>query len=177
MTTIREAHYQPYLDEVRMLFEAYEAELDFDLCFQHFQQELDGLPGAYAPPEGCLLLAEQEGRAVGCVALRKLGEGVCEMKRLYVRPGFRGRRIGRLLTETLIGQARGLGYTAMRLDTVPTMERARALYAKLGFREIEPYYANPIEGTFYMELDLNVSAPVSLGEPSILAGQSVKRET
>ena len=149
----------PNLDEIRTLFEAYEAELDFDLCFQNFQAELDGLPGAYAPPEGCLLLAEYEGRTAGCVALRKLEDGICEMKRLYVRPGFRGHRIGRLLTETLIGQARGLGYTAMRLDTVPKMKRARALYAKLGFREIEPYYTNPIEGAFYMELDLKVGAP------------------
>ncbi len=159
MVTIREAHYQPYLDEVRMLFEQYEAELDFDLCFQHFQEELDGLPGAYAPPEGCLLLAEQEGRAAGCVALRKLEEGVCEMKRLYVWPAFRGRTIGRLLTEAVIGQARGLGYDALRLDTVPSMERARALYARLGFREIAPYCLNPIEGVIYMERDLNIPIP------------------
>ncbi len=159
MTTIREAHYQPYLDEVRMLFEEYEAELDFDLCFQHFQEELDGLPGAYAPPEGCLLLAEQEGRAAGCVALRKLEEGVCEMKRLYVRPAFRGHTIGRLLTEAVIGQARGLGYDALRLDTVPSMKRARILYARLGFREIAPYCLNPIEGAIYMERNLNIPIP------------------
>ena len=159
MVTIREAHYQPYLDEVRMLFEEYEAELDFDLCFQHFQEELDGLPGAYAPPEGCLLLAEQEGQAAGCVALRKLEEGVCEMKRLYVRPAFRGHTIGRLLTEAVIGQARGLGYDALRLDTVPSMERARALYARLGFREIAPYCLNPIEGAIYMERNLNIPIP------------------
>ena len=159
MTTIREAHYQPYLDEVRMLFEEYEAELDFDLCFQHFQEELDGLPGAYAPPEGCLLLAEQEGRAAGCVALRKLEEGVCEMKRLYVRPAFRGHTIGRLLTEAIIGQARGLGYDALRLDTVPSMGRARILYARLGFREIAPYCLNPIKGTIYMERNLNIPIP------------------
>ena len=148
MVTIREAHDQPYLDEVRMLFEEYEAELDFDLCFQNFQAELDGLPGAYAPPEGCLLLAEHEGRAAGCVALHKLEEGICEMKRLYVLPAFRGRKIGRLLTEAVIGQARGLGYDALHLDTVPSMEQARALYAQLGFREIAPYCLNPIEGAF-----------------------------
>ena len=159
MTTIREAHYQPYLDAVRMLFEEYEAELDFDLCFQGFQAELDGLPGGYAPPEGCLLLAEQEGRTAGCVALRKLEEGICEMKRLYVRPAFRGRKIGRLLTETVIGQARGMGYAALRLDTVPSMERAWALYAQLGFREIAPYCLNPIEGAFYMELNLTIPSP------------------
>ena len=159
MVTIREAHYQPYLDEVRMLFEEYEAELDFDLCFQGFQAELDGLPGTYAPPKGCLLLAEQEGRAAGCVALRRLEEGVCEMKRLYVPPAFRGHKIGRLLTESVIGQARGLGYAAMRLDTVPSMERARALYARLGFREIAPYCLNPIEGALYMELNLMIPTP------------------
>ena len=159
MTPIREAHHQPYLDEVRMLFEEYEAELDFDLCFQNFQAELDGLPGAYTPPEGCLLLAKHEGRAAGCVALHKLEEGICEMKRLYVRPAFRGRKIGRLLTEAVIGQARGLGYDALRLDTVPSMERAQALYAQLGFREIAPYCLNPIEGAFYMERDLKTSIP------------------
>ncbi len=142
-----------------MLFEEYEVELDFDLCFQHFQEELDGLPGAYAPPEGCLLLAEQEDWAVGCVALHKLEEGICEMKRLYIRPAFRGRTIGRLLTEAVIGQARGLGYDALRLDTVPSMERARALYARLGFREIAPYCLNPIEGAIYMERDLNSPIP------------------
>ncbi len=159
MITIREAHYAPHLAEIRALFEEYETELDFDLCFQNFQAELDGLPGAYAPPQGCLLLAESEGRAAGCVALRNLEEGICEMKRLYVRPAFRGRKIGRLLAEALIGQARGMGYAAMRLDTVPKMKRARALYAKLGFREIAPYYTNPIEGAFYMELDLKIGAP------------------
>ena len=159
MITIREAHYQPYLDEVRMLFEEYEAELDFDLCFQNFQAELDGLPGAYAPPEGCLLLAEHEGRAAGCVALHKLEESICEMKRLYVRPAFQGRKIGRLLAEAVIGQARGLGYDALRLDTVPLMERARALYAQLGFWEIAPYCLHPLEGAIYMERDLKISIP------------------
>ena len=140
-----------------MLFEEYEAELDFDLCFQNFQAELDGLPGAYAPPTGCLLLAESEGQAAGCVALRKLEEGICEMKRLYVRPAFRGRRIGRLLAEALIGQARGLGYLAMRLDTVPMMARAQTLYDKLGFRDIAPYYTNPTEGARYLELNLLIN--------------------
>ena len=159
MTTIREAHYQPYLDEVRMLFEEYEAELDFDLCFQGFQEELDGLPGAYAPPEGSLLLAEHQGQTVGCVALRKLEEGIGEMKRLYVRPAFRGHKIGRLLTETIIGQARGLGYSALRLDTVPSMERAQALYERLGCREITPYCRNPIAGARYMELNLTIPIP------------------
>ena len=159
MVTIREAHHLPYLDTIRVLFEEYETELDFDLCFQNFQAELDGLPGKYAPPEGCLLLAECKNQAAGCIALRKLENGICEMKRLYVRPGFRGRQIGRMLTETLIGQARSLGYSALRLDTVPKMQRAQALYAKLGFRKIAPYYTNPIEGASYLELDLKISAP------------------
>ena len=158
MITIREAHYAPHLAEIRALFEEYEAELDFDLCFQNFQAELDGLPGAYAPPSGCLLLAESEGRTAGCVALRKLEEGICEMKRLYVRPAFRGRKVGRLLAEALIGQARGMGYLTMRLDTAPPMQRAQALYAKLGFREIAPYYINPIEGARYLELNLLINA-------------------
>ena len=155
MLEIAQATSAEDLRHARALFEEYAASLGFDLGFQDFAAELAGLPGAYAPPRGRLLLAFHEDQAAGCVALRELEPGVCEMKRLYVRPGFRELRVGRALAEAILPQAREIGYSRMRLDTVPSMERARALYHSLGFREIPPYRYNPIPGTAFMELRLN----------------------
>ncbi len=137
------------------LFLEYAASLGFSLCFQNFDQELATLPGDYAPPEGRLLLAEYEGQLAGCIALHKLEPGICEMKRLYLRPQFRGKGLGRRLAEHLIAEARLAGYQHMRLDTVePVMQDAVGMYRKLGFREIQPYRQNPMPGTLYMELAL-----------------------
>lgn len=138
----------------RMLFQEYAASLGIDLNFQGFDNELATLPGEYAPPEGCLLLACLDRDAVGCVAVRKLDKEICEMKRLYVRPGTRGLHIGRILTTAAITKAKEMGYRVIRLDTLASMEVARLLYRSLGFREIPPYRYNPIEGAIYMELDL-----------------------
>lgn len=141
--------------QARELFLEYAASLGFSLCFQNFDQELAGLPGDYAPPEGRLLLAEYEGQLAGCVALHKIGVGVCEMKRLYLRPQFRGKGLGRALAEHLIGEARQMGYERMRLDTVePVMKDAVAMYGRLGFKEIAAYRQNPMAGAMYMELEL-----------------------
>jgi putative acetyltransferase len=139
---------------VKQLLIEYADWLEFDLCFQNFEEELTNLPGDYAPPSGCLLLARHNGKAAGCIALRKLSNSVCEMKRLYVKPKFRGLKIGRKLVETIIAEARKIGYTRIRGDTVPSMEAARALYASVGFKEISPYRHNPIEGAIYIELKL-----------------------
>jgi GNAT superfamily N-acetyltransferase len=143
------------LDDVRSLFREYEAWLAVDLCFQGFEQELATLPGRYAPPQGRLLLAEVDGKLAGVAGLRELAPGVCEMKRLFVREFARGRGVGRMLAERLVTEARLAGYRAMRLDTLPDrMGPANALYDGLGFREIPAYYANPLPGVRYMELQL-----------------------
>lgn len=139
--------------QARELFLEYAKSLGFSLCFQNFDKELENLPGEYAPPEGRLLLAEHESQLAGCVALHNLSDGICEMKRLYLRPQFRGKGLGRLLADRIIAEARQIGYHHMRLDTVePVMKDAVAMYRKIGFREIAPYRANPMPGTLYMEL-------------------------
>lgn len=141
--------------EAKRLFEEYHTGLGLNLCFQNFDQELADLPGDYRPPDGRLILAKHNELLAGCVALRKIGDGICEMKRLYVRPDFRGTGVGRMLAESLIEAAREIGYERMRLDTLPgKMDRAIAMYQRLGFKDIEPYYFNPVEGAAFMELDL-----------------------
>ena len=138
------------------LFLEYNATVAVDLEFQGFDRELAHLPGRYAPPEGRLLLAFRGEDPIGCVALRALDPGICELKRLYVRPAFQGRGIGRRLVEHTIAEARAIGYHTMRLDTLPAMERARALYEALGFRPIPAYGFSPVPGTLFYELDLRV---------------------
>jgi GNAT superfamily N-acetyltransferase len=138
------------LDEVRALFQEYAASLTFALDFQGFERELAELPGAYSRPRGALLLAP----GAGCVGVRPLDATTCEMKRLYVRPEARGSGLGRVLAETAIDEARARGHARMRLDTVPGMETAQALYERLGFRAIAPYRENPVAGVRYLELQL-----------------------
>jgi len=142
------------MDIVRSLFKAYEHELGIDLGFQGFAQELASLPGDYAPPSGRLLLAWQGEEAVGCVALRKIDEQQCEMKRLYVAPAVRATGAGTELIQSIIAEAKAIGYGSMCLDTLPSMTRAISLYRRLGFQEIAPYRYNPVPGTLYLALTL-----------------------
>jgi len=144
-----------HINAARTLFEEYAASLGFSLCFQNFDQELANLPGDYAPPSGRLLLAIEDDQLAGCIALRKLERGACEMKRLFVRPAHRATGLGRFLAASIIDEASKLGYTHMRLDTIPgKMDKAIALYQSIGFVEIEPYCKNPVEGAKFMELKL-----------------------
>lgn len=146
------------VDAVRALFVEYAATLNVDLCFQNFDAELAALPGEYAAPRGELLLATVDGEVAGCCAMRPLDAvdypNACEMKRLYVRPRFRGLQLGRRLAETVLDTARVAGYDCILLDTLNDMEAARALYQELGFEEIPPYYYNPIAGAHYLKADL-----------------------
>ena len=152
---VRQARSALEIDTVRTLFLEYARSLDFDLCFQGFDKELAELPGDYAAPEGRLLLAEADGEARGCVAFRRHRDGICEMKRLYLRPAFRGSGLGRVLAEAAIAEARSIGYGRMRLDTVgASMQNAVALYKLLGFKEIAPYRLNPMPSATYLELKL-----------------------
>jgi ribosomal protein S18 acetylase RimI-like enzyme len=144
----------PSVAHVRTLFLEYQTNIGVDLCFQNFASELEQLPGAYAPPQGRLYLIWMDTEPAGCVALRPLDARTAEMKRLYVRAAHRGRGLGRALAQQVIEDARSLMHTRVVLDTLPSMREAQALYAALGFTEIEPYTANPIVGTRFMELTL-----------------------
>ncbi len=149
------------IEMTRQLFREYEQWLDMDLCFQSFEEEMLELPGKYSPPDGRLYLANVDGEAIGCIALRKIGDGVCEMKRLYLTDAARGQGLGKELVELIIADARAIGYRKMRLDTYPPkMGKAVSLYESHGFRVIEPYYENPHEAVLYMELDLSITLPL-----------------
>ena len=158
---IDEASTAAELAVVRELFREYAASLEVDLCFQNFEQELASLPGKYAPPTGRLLLGVDAGQPAGCVALRQLDPGVCEMKRLYVRPAWRRHGLGRLLASTIISNAQLLGYDSMRLDTLASLTPAIALYRSLGFSQIAPYYDNPSPIAVFMELSLTRTVDVT----------------
>ncbi len=145
------------VEAVRRLFVEYQESLGVDLCFQGFDRELAELPGDYVPPAGGLLVVRAEDGIAACVALRKLDPETCEMKRLYVRPAQRGLGWGRALAEAVIAEAREIGYRRMRLDTLPSMNEAQALYERLGFREIDPYTENPVPGARFLQLELRSS--------------------
>ncbi len=155
---LRRAETATEVAQAAAIFREYAASLTIDLCFQNFDAEVASLPGKYAAPTGCLLLALVDGGPAGSGALRPLAEvdyaNACEMKRLYVRPAFRRFGLGRAMAQTLLDEARRAGYSAMLLDTLDEMESARELYASLGFEEIPPYYFNPIAGARYLKADL-----------------------
>ncbi len=150
---------QEDLAQIAELFREYAAWLGIDSCYGHIEKEVADLPGQYGPPEGCLLLAKQDNYIAGCVALRKIDDGICEMKRLHVRPPFRGRGVGRALATAIIAEARRMSYQRMRLDTIADrMKEAVSLYRSLGFQDIEAYNTHPQECTTFMELDLRDQA-------------------
>ena len=149
-----QAKTEKHLEAIGELFTEYVHSLGFELDFQDYENEFAELPGEYAPPDGRLILAIVDGDAVGCIGLRKIDDTICEMKRMYVRPDFRGKGIGRSLAEIVIEEARKIGYKAMRLDTIDTMNEATFLYRSLGFKEIAPYRHNPMDGAMFMELNL-----------------------
>ena len=153
---IVQAQSEHEIQQVRELFAEYVAWLGINLCFQNYEKELAELPGDYAPPSGRLLLVlDEDGGAAGCAALRELGNGICEMKRLFVRPEFRGQHIGERLVDLVLSDARAIGYQHIRLDTLPgKMDRAIAMYRARGFKDIAPYYNNPVVGAAFMELEL-----------------------
>ncbi len=155
MLTITQAESDEQITEAKTLFREYEAWLGMDLCFQGFEAELAALPGKYAMPDGRLYLAYSDDKLAGCIAMRKLEDGICEMKRLFVRDGFRGEKIGVQLIEKVIADAKDIGYERMRLDTYPPkMGKAVKLYLSHGFEAIPPYYDNPHEHVLFMELAL-----------------------
>ena len=154
MAEIRWAMIPGDLMAVRSLFQEYADSLDFELDFQDFREEMETLPGKYVPPLGSILVARENGETVGCVAVRPLGEDICEMKRLYVKPAHRGKKLGRQLALAIIEEAKRLGYKAMRLDTVVAMKEASALYRTLGFQTIYAYCYNPLPDAMYFELKL-----------------------
>lgn len=154
LLALRDAEGAADMDTVRTLFREYQAGLGVSLCFQDFETELAELPGKYVDPSGCLLLATSDGRAAGVVALRALDGGICEMKRLYVRPAARGLGLGRKLAVSVVDEARKRGHRAMRLDTLPQLAAAIELYRSLGFVEIGNYCDNPIPGARFFELVL-----------------------
>jgi putative acetyltransferase len=151
MLQIRPADGPDDMQSVRELFQEYAASLDIDLCFQAFEEELATLPGKYAPPAGRLLLAVEDAEKAGCVALRPIGDGIAEMKRLYVRPAFRGRGVGRLLIAALLDESKQAGYTRVRLDTLPSMGAAITLYRSFGFYDIPPQPGHAVPGTLFLE--------------------------
>ena len=151
---IVERYDEQSISEIKDIFIEYRKDLGLDLSFQDFQDELEELPGEYSPAEGAILLARDEDKTVGCVALRKIDETTCEMKRLYVKPEYRGEGLGRKLSKSIIEKARDKGYEKMKLDTLTTLKEANELYRSLGFEECEPYRYNPLEDALYMELEL-----------------------
>jgi putative acetyltransferase len=155
LEVIRSASTDADFTQARALFEEYAAGLAIDLCFQGFSQELDTLSRMYGPPRGVLLLAEIEGVAAGCAGVRPLDDIICELKRVYVRPEFRGTGMGRRLTETAMRAASEMGYKSIRLDTLPEMAAAQRLYEQLGFRDIPAYYGKPMAGQRFMEAILS----------------------
>lgn len=154
MLRLTEAKNPEHVELARSLFREYADSLGVDLCFQDFENELANLPGDYAPPGGRLYLAYENDKPAGCVALRKIADDICEMKRLYVRPLYRGQGIGRRLVLELVKNAREIGYVRMRLDTLPSMKRALELYRAMGFKPIDPYRNNPVPGAMFLELHI-----------------------